>query len=792
MIITAETSIKELLDSGLISVRTSNVCVNNQLSKVSDIQKYKEKYDSFLRLRNCGLKSNLELMDVLASIRDIRPNSSLFDSLDPNLQQVFIDEYELFIGNPAESRDLINDFIKLFPSAAELYDKISEPDFSLKASLFDSIKNGATQHQTRLAVVKVVSEITKQLNKRINPGDELLASFSALEAKLKKSIDSDFLSQFCQFVLSEAKRNYLKSEYENLTAHLGGHTLTFSRTSFPAFYDAIPYLEYTTAAFVSKFSGKKKSATDFHLKIIIPFREILKSVIGSKENDETFCISLQFPWLSQESISFTADFQKKYGHYPVFHIISSLCNNSTKREFDIFGLRYGLNTQSGALELIDIAQKYNLSRERVRQILSKFSLKNELQFRREDFLKYLDNDILIFESSSKFKDLSGKENVSISFEAFGRIISEYWPFIYEDKYPIPYLVNKKIASAVDRIFSILTKLEGAQYAEDTTIPYTGIFSKKICENPDLIDIIKFAARALGIQIKGRSFFFSQNHIDVENEAYQLLYETGEPLSAETIHSYLKDKYPNDYRLAFGSLKFKLLSSERIQCVGKTSTYKLSHWRNVFGGSIRDLLRKLLDESSEPLSLDYLTSKVTDFFDTNRKNIHSNLSSSEEFVTFAGSLYGLKDKSYPDEFVPFDVSKTRASFDERFELFKKFVEEFNRIPYASGVEDEESLARWKNNVLKRVLEVTDEQVQALTDFLESKHNLPSSGFEMKFKRKCTEYLDFVNENFELPNFKSNYSLASWYSKNISRYQDFNDNRKLFFENLLNELRGLGFC
>jgi len=96
------------------------------------------------------------------------------------------------------------------------------------------------------------------------------------------------------------------------------------------------------------------------------------------------------------------------------------------------------------------------------------------------------------------------------------------------------------------------------------------------------------------------------------------------------------------------------------------------------------------------------------------------------------------------------------------------------------------------VLKRVLEVSDAQVHALSDFLEINKELPSSGLEVNFKRNCIAYFDFVNENFELPSYKSNYSLASWYSKNLNRYQDFTDNRKLFFEKLLNDLRGYGFC
>lgn len=66
MIIYLGTTIKELLAEKLISVRTYNVCYSNKLFTVEEIKKFHDKTpDSFLKLRNCGRKSTLELCSII-------------------------------------------------------------------------------------------------------------------------------------------------------------------------------------------------------------------------------------------------------------------------------------------------------------------------------------------------------------------------------------------------------------------------------------------------------------------------------------------------------------------------------------------------------------------------------------------------------------------------------------------------------------------------------------------------------------------------------------------------------
>ena len=134
---------------------------------------------------------------------------------------------------------------------------------------------------------------------------------------------------------------------------------------------------------------------------------------------------------------------------------------------------------------------------------------------------------------------------------------------------------------------------------------------------------------------------------------------------------------------------------------------------------------------------------------------------------------------------------KALDEDRFEQFKNFVKEFMRIPYASGADEEDSLSRWYNNVLNGVLDVSEEQRNELLTFLEKNKDIPKNGTELRFKRICQDYLDYVRNNFELPTHKSCTSLYNWMNKVLPNYAEFEDNRKMFFEELLEELKSFGF-
>lgn len=209
MIVTVDTTIKDLLTSKLISVRTSNVCLSNKFLKVSDIQKYKELNGSFTNLKNCGRKSHQELMKILSSITVVKTPKTTFDSVSPEALQVVVDEYELFIGNPNEPAEVIADFKTLFSSPSSFFNKISDPLFSFNDDLFDRLKKAPNKYFARVSILNLISEISRQLSRRFSSDDNLVNSFVSLESDLRRSLDLDYLQDYYKFAISEAKKKYL-------------------------------------------------------------------------------------------------------------------------------------------------------------------------------------------------------------------------------------------------------------------------------------------------------------------------------------------------------------------------------------------------------------------------------------------------------------------------------------------------------------------------------------------------------------------------------------------------------
>ena len=57
-------TIDEIYKTEKISVRSYHVCKSYSLNSIIDLKNYYYKYESFFRLRNCGVKSNNELIEL--------------------------------------------------------------------------------------------------------------------------------------------------------------------------------------------------------------------------------------------------------------------------------------------------------------------------------------------------------------------------------------------------------------------------------------------------------------------------------------------------------------------------------------------------------------------------------------------------------------------------------------------------------------------------------------------------------------------------------------------------------
>lgn len=791
MLINLDTTIKELLDAKIISVRTYNVCNANHLNTVEEIKKFHDTtLDSFLKLRNCGRKSSLELCSVIGHIQPKAAEFDKFEIVDQVIRQTFIDEYELFVNDPNVDEDVVTLFQTKFPNPSAFF---NESIYHSSKILSDVPGKGKLAYSFREYLVSIFSDIAKQIEHKLPDGDEFAIIVSRISKYLNETLKNNYIADFCKYKLSKSKRDFLEKEYSHLIDASSVIVQNFAQANIPSFYELVPLLNLSQDRFIYRFGGKRKSALYYYKNIFQPFSQKLDDILYGDVDEEALAVSVYFPFLSTQSIIWVTTFYKMHSYYPMFYIVCEFLKSSNLRDHQMFCLRFGLNNGQNLYSLVGIAQKFKLTRERVRQIICNQSLRKETIAHSPFWRHYFVQDlVLITDNSVIFKNICSLEKINITFEAFAEICNIIFKFQFSDEFDCKFCCSKKHFSIIHTIFSRFDEIKKKRYSEDTTYNVCDIVPKQALVIPGIEDAIySIVIPALHISVSNGSIFFNKNFVDIEKEAFDILYQKGEPMHIEELVSLIKGNNVQ-FELNDDTIRNKIHLSKKILPIGKTSMCKLVHWRNIFGGSIRDLLRKIMNEREAPVNLDELTSLVTDVFEnTNRNSINSNLLSSDEFVYFANGYFGLRSKSYPPQFVEADPSKQRLPFNIRFNNFQEFVKTYLRMPYSSGADDEDSLCRWYYNVINGNIDTTEEQRRMLQEFVDSNKDLPQNGIELRFKKLCQEYLDYVKNNYELPNNKEGVTLYNWLRKTLPNYMSYNDNRKLYFTNLIKELESYGF-
>lgn len=787
--IPSNTTIAELQDKGIISVRTANICASSKIVIVSDLKKLGTTPLDFLHLRNCGRKTALELSNIVSRI-------SKFDDSKIEISQNITNEREDFQVFSDWLNELFSDnltyrdiFIKSISSVKKLVSAlINEINYLIENEYVSEINNARDRYFYKKSLISNLDCLKKLLDDSPHKSEDTNNICNQI-SEIANKFNNDSLSDYFLYELPVAKQSILSSQLDRLIEKAPTRVLTFHLSKFKSVPGLLPYLFLEMDIFMKIYGAKQKTPLDYYKQVIIPFKEFYETIMSDNVDNIMLHINYKFPFLNETDSTFVHNFYCVNNYFPMFYIVRAFLVNSETRETDIFCRRMGFGKYNQPQNLEDIAEAHSLSRERVRQLLTINPLKKINQLLTEDWGQYFVLGNTYFtKDSNYFTEIIENENLDLSFEAFAYIYCFFFNYLYRVS-PYEYIVDKKYDAVIHTILDKLLSIKNSIISETKYYQLSEIFNNSILEDSYLCNlIINDFADLLDIQVENRKLVFKQNHIDVPKEIYDYLYSCGEPKHIEDIISYLSEKYP-EKKFTINSVKFKIRDCKDILPVGKTSTYKLKLWRNIYTGNIRSLIRDILTNSAVPLSLDIISDKVTDVFDTTKKNVHSSMSSGDDFIPYAGGLWGLKGIIYPKEYCEVDLSRSRNTFEQRFEQYKEFVNDFMRLPYLSGIEEEESLKRWQTNVLKRVIDVSEEQIKLLQDFIQSKSDLPASGREVNFYKTCREYLNFVEQNFELPTRLS--PLYFWFSKNIKIYNEFEDNRKVYFFNLLKELNSYGF-
>ena len=169
--------------------------------------------------------------------------------------------------------------------------------------------------------------------------------------------------------------------------------------------------------------------------------------------------------------------------------------------------------------------------------------------------------------------------------------------------------------------------------------------------------------------------------------------------------------------------------------------------------------------------------------------------SETFSFFKNSYIGLKKNIYSDDFEMLTDSDVieRNSWEERYEDLQKFLFLENRLPFSNGVPEAEiRLYRWLN-VQKRKIRDLDEQKGKL--IIEVFEKFPSINGRRRLNSmaKYDELLDFIEINQRLPsaNKQGEENLYQFFYKQRKLYDndELDNNEKSYFSKVCEILKNL---
>jgi len=457
--------------------------------------------------------------------------------------------------------------------------------------------------------------------------------------------------------------------------------------------------------------------------------------------------------------SFVTEFYKTNNHLPMFWILEQQLTKNKNRSIEILIDTFPVFQNYHSRTFEDIAAKYDITRERVRQIRndtfhSTFEITNEvIEYKKNnDLIKYVEllqnkddwKYILEFlqgievinQESLEIQEILKKEQCNLSAMFVLQIIA----YIFRDKYLLlgglsisnqsknnTFLICKEFAD----IFNFEKFIEefSSHIAENETeydLNIEDFLSNSTCwvhgidlyKFDNIVRIVKdiiLNEFHLYSNLDGLITIPSRKERNPGDVVYDILKVKGEPMHLHDIfiefkkimpeHKYTQEDNPD-------RLRPYLQKHESISYRNRRSIYTLKEWEHIRTGTIRDAIINFLVDKDLPQSADDITEYVLLHFpETNIVSVRTSMfnDTQKRFSFFGNGLFGLASKEYPAEYEEIkQQEEQRKSFEQRLYDLEKFLSENDHYPFSSSDNEEEnSLYRWWR-IINRDLKLSENQ------------------------------------------------------------------------------------
>lgn len=511
---------------------------------------------------------------------------------------------------------------------------------------------------------------------------------------------------------------------------------------------------------------------------------------------------------------YACDFYSERGSLPMFHIVENILKEELKYNNKIQFLNYLMPMLKGGIPLTleQIAEKCNLTRERVRQICTKGIgyMYREIKPKKCDNLYYykvvsqtedwayltdkFKNEVVI--KSSSVEEMLKQENCNLTV-SIGLLIMLR---IFDGQYCVvgnrPYDMNTRSKSSWNNSFVVKKELVEAFDFDDMRCTLERYFEEhdaeeQICQTAEelLLDFFMSSwnmfesseVEAVGTvvsEILMREYgqipdeelhFLIQGHktLTAADVLFRVLTEKYEPMTVDELYDILQTKYSFKYKSP-ASIRGIVNSDARLCMVGVDNLVALTEWEHIKLGSVREIIVQFLEKFEEPKPVHDIVGYVLRYRDTTENSIRSTMYSGSQFRQFDNGYFGLADKSYPDE----HLYAQSLEFKERVKEMECFLIQKKHFPFASSEDNSEiNLRQWwlRNKSSDSLNDVQQNEIKRIQD---SYWYLPTDKREVRWFSSFNQYREFVQEHDRRPScyIEREKSLSEWFAKAQKQFVD----------------------
>ncbi len=689
-------SLKELTELENLSVRSLNVCELNGLNDLLGILNYYWENNNFLGLRNCGQKSNTELIELCKkydefAIKPIKekpknPIEKQIDSLTVRQKKV--------LNNLLESQAS-----NLSVRSLNAIEKVSDSNITIRG----------------------LKEIL------INPNYDL----GKIKNIGKKSVDELF--QFFNEIREQVEIVQLFENDEELTVELFN---TYLRRKFCIKPEDIVKIwnNYNSESGLPIFKTIDILITNGYL-LDGKETEIFKRGFNFWINSETENLE-EIASIINVTRERTRQIRKR-----MLDELDSHFSFLNSLEFDSLNL-YGIDTDSDII-IID------------ENLIEEIQQKENVDFNNIFITKIL--SILLYKTHSLVGNFAScifnsvkPKGIEYSWNSIYLVRNEIEKCFDFDSLAID--INNRIFDRIEEEYSFHFETYLISFFNE------GFETDSFLITP-IAEHIIFNEFEITIDIYDQIIFSRNTKKQVIEYVYDILEERNEPLDIYQIYEILNSKYPNVTKSA-EALRGSCQRDPNLIYFGRSSTYGLRVWEKdetVKGGTMHDIAEEFLAQFENPKHIDEITEYVSQYRPTvTSKNLLYNLKSAENrrFRFFKNYHIGLIEKQYDETFVRNNNAKIiRRTWEENFELLSAFAESNDRLPFSSGTEEELKLYRFMNIQLNKANknQVDQNKFELLNELIEKYNYVKRAKRSPKnIDSSYQELTQFIKTNNRLPN------------------------------------------